>query len=210
MAQNAVLDLQVELERRGDFTGAVQISAPWQPTGISTGSLVIPAGKTTGTLQLKATDRATPGSYPFVLSATQDLLTHAEGDVSLSTGVGFDFVATNEVQVEVVKPYLEVKLARAAIERQKDGEIVAEVKHIRPLPSTATARLVRLPAGAELISAVTIQPGSDSIRFSIRVTQSCLTGLYKDIACEITIEANGQTITQLSGRGTLRVDAERK
>ncbi len=159
---------------------------------------------------MKATDGAIPGNYAFVVSAFQDPLTHKGHDIHLGLGTGFNFVASNEVKVEVVQPYVQVKLTRAAIERQKDGEIIADLTHLRPLPRAATARLIRLPAGSELLEPVTIKPGDKQVRFPIRINKDCLTGMYKSITCEITIQENGQTITQLSGNGTLRVDAERK
>jgi len=210
LAQSAVLDLEVSVERIGDFKGAVQIWAPWKPNYVSSGTLLIPAGKTKGTLQLKATDRAIPGNYDFVLSAHEDPLTHKGDAITLGSGTGFNFVATNEVSLKIVQPYVKVNLARTAIERQKEGFIVAELKHLRSLPSAATAKLIRLPSGAELIKPVTIKPGDEQVRFPIRITKDCLTGMYKQIACEISIQENGQIITQLSGSGTLRVDAERK
>ena len=210
LAQSAVLDLEISVERIGGFKGDVQVWAPWKPNYVSSGTLLIPAGKTKGTLQLKATDRAVPGDYDFVVSAFQNPLTHEGDDIYLNTGLGFNFVASNEVTIKIVQPYVQVNLARTAIERQKEGYIVADLKHLRPLPRAATAKLIRLPAGTELIKPVTIKPGEKQVRFPIRISKDCLTGMYKQIACEITIEENGQTITQLSGSGTLRVDAERK
>lgn len=210
LAQSAVLDLEVEVKRTGNFKGALQIWAPWKPTSVSAGTLLIPEGKTKGKLQLKATDRAIAGSYPFVLSAFQDPLTHEGDDIFLGAGTGFDFVASNQINIQVVQPYVEVKLARTAIERQQDGMIMAHLTHLRPLPGAVTARLLRLPAGTELIHPVTIKPGAKEVSFPISISKDCLTGMYKDITCEITIQENGQTITQLSGDGTLRVDAERK
>ena len=80
---------------------------------------------------------------------------------------------------------------------------------IQPLPGNATAKLVRLPKGVQLISPVTIKPDSKEIRFPIRATADCLIGQYKEIGCEILIQQNGQTIAQQSGSGVLRIDAER-
>ena len=126
------MDLEVQVEREKAFKGAIKIWAPWKPGYVSSGTLLIPEGETQGKLQLKATDRAIPGNYPFVLSAHQDPLTHKGDDIHLGSGTGFDFVASNQVNIEVVQPYVEVKLARTAIERQQDGFIVAKLQHLRP------------------------------------------------------------------------------
>ena len=200
-----MIDLEVEVERTGGFTGAVRVYAAWTPPGVTVAvPLVIPAGETTGTYRLRSSASVEPGTYSITLTAQED----KGGD--RAWGTGFHFVASPPIDLQVVRPYLDIQLGRAAIERQKTGEIRATIKTISPLPRNATARLVRLPKGVELVSPVTIKPGDTQAAFPVRVTKDCLLGQYKEIGCEISIEQKGQTITQQTGNGTLRVDAERK
>ena len=70
-------------------------------------------------------------------------------------------------------------------------------------------KMVRLPTGIELVQPVTIRPGDKTVSFPIRATKDALLGQYKDIACQITIQEQGQEITQESGSGVLRIDEER-
>ena len=204
LAQNAIIDLEVEVQRHDGFDGAVRLYAAWTPPGITVAvPLVIPAGQTKGVYRLQASGSVTPGQYPITLTAQED----QGGD--RGWGTGFHYVASPPIQLSVVRPFLDIQLARSSIERMQEGTIQATIKTINPLPSEAQATLVRLPKGIELLSPVTIKPGQREAVFPIRATKDCLTGQYREIGCQIAIQAAGQTITQQTGNGTLRIDAER-
>jgi hypothetical protein len=205
LAQNAVIDLEVEVQRQSGFNGAVRVYAAWTPPGVTVSvPLVIPPGETSGVYRLRSSGSVEPGTYPITLTAQED--TGGER----AWGTGFHFVASPPINLKVVRPYLDIALARTAIERQTTGQIIATIETIRTLPGEVTATLVRLPKGVELIAPVTIAPGDTTALFPVRITEDCLLGQYQEIGCEITIKQNGQTITQQTGSGTLRVDAERK
>ena len=204
LAQNAIIDLEVQVDRRDGFEGAVRLYAAWTPPGITVSvPLVIPAGQTKGVYRLQASGSVKPGQYPLTLTAQEN----QGGD--RGWGTGFHFVASPPIQLSVVRPYLEIQLARSSIERLQEGTIKATIKTINPLPSHAQATLVRLPKGVELLAPVTIKPGQREAAFQVRATKDCLTGQYREIGCQIAIQAAGQTITQQTGDGTLRIDAER-
>jgi len=204
LAQNAIIDLQVDIERSNGFTGPVRVYASWTPPGVTVPvPLIIPKDQTQGTYRLRASSNVDADRYPITLTAQEE-----EGG-DRAWGTGFHFVASPPISLNVVRPYLEIQLARTAIERQKSGVLNAQIKIIKPLPSNAVATLVRLPKGVELIRSVTIKPGDKTVSFPVRVTRDCLIGQYQEIGCEITIQEQGQKITQQTGNGTLRVDAER-
>ena len=129
---------------------------------------------------------------------------------NIATGLGLHFVSSPPVEYEVVAPFLEITLARSAIERGKDGIITGTIKHIRPLPGTATATLVNLPTGVELLGGAKIADKQTEISFPIRATSAALLGQAGDIACYVTIEDGGQSIVQSTGVATLRIDQERE
>ena len=204
LAQSAMIDLNVSVKRRHDFQGDVRVFAAWVPKGVSLPPpLVIPAGETKGIYRLRATSSVKTGRYPITLTARENV----GGD--RAWGTGYHFVASPPIDLDVVPSYLQIDFQRAAIERQTEGKLSAKVKHLTKLPSVATAKLVRLPRGVELISEASIQPGEVQVQFPIRVTKDALVGHYKEIGCEITIHDQGQVITQESGNGTLRIDAKR-
>ena len=204
LAQNALIDLDVEVQRADGFDEDVRVYAMWAPPGVTLDvPLIIPKGKTRGKYRLRAAGSVEPGTYPITLTCQE------ESGGYRSWGTAYHFVASPPIDLNVVQPYLEIELARTAIERQKTGEIKALIKTINPLPADATAKLVRLPKGVELLKSITITPGDKEASFPIRATKDCLVGQYKEIGCEISITDKGQVISQESGNGTLRVDVER-
>ncbi|MEM7600050.1 MAG: hypothetical protein AAF357_01385 [Verrucomicrobiota bacterium] len=204
LARNALLNLDVEVERSQGFEGGVIVYAMWTPPNVVTPApLIIPPGETTGIYQLKANSTVEPGRYPITLTAQQE----KGGD--RGWGTGFHFVASPPVDLVITDPYLEITFQRAAIERRQTAELTADIKVIRPLPSEATATLIRLPSGVELVNPVTIEPGDETVRFTIRATEDALTGQFQEIGCQITIQEGSQAIVQESGSGVLRIDEER-
>ena len=205
LALNAFIDLKVRIDRSQGFEGAVVVRALWTPPHVTSAPpLTIPAGESSAIYRLTAADRAKPGSFPFTLTAHE-----AEGE-SISTGLGFHFVSSAPIDVTIVEPYLQITLARAAIERGKEGTITGTVKHIRPLPKGTTAILSNLPTGVELLQKVSLDSNTKEISFPIRATSAALLGQAKDIACHVTITEGKQSIVQSTGVATLRIDEERR
>jgi len=101
-------------------------------------------GQTTAKLQLRATEKALSGSWPITVTATT-----VNGDVLFGTGCRL--VTTAVISLEISDPYLAGNFQRAAIERGKRGELVAELKHNKPFTGKATATLLRLPNGGKLL-----------------------------------------------------------
>lgn len=204
LAANALLDLEVSIQRREGFDEAVRVYAMWTPPDVATpGPLVIPPGESQGVFRLKANSRVQPGQYSLSLTAQED-----SGGYR-SWGTGYHFVASSPIPLKISAPYLQLTFERAAIERQQTGQITASIKTIKNLPGTATATLVRLPKGVELLRPAVIRPGDDRVQFDIRATAGALTGQYQQIGCQITISEQGQKIVQESGSGILRIDQER-
>jgi len=205
LALNAFVDLKVKVDRSRNFKGPVVVRAHWTPPHITSAPpLTIPAGKSEAVYRLTASGKASPGDFPFALTAHE-----AEGG-DVTTGLGLHFVSSAPVEVDVVEPYLEITLGRAAIERGTEGTITGTIKHIRPVPSGTTATLSNLPTGVELLEDVKIDRDMKTITFPIRATSAALLGQAKDIACHVTIKERNQAIVQSTGVATLRIDEERK
>lgn len=205
LALNAFVDLKVKVDRSLGFDGPVVVRALWVPPHLTSAPpLTIPAGKAEAVYRLTASDRAVPGSFPFTLTA------HESEGGNVSTGLGLHFVSSAPVDVNIVEPYLEITLARAAIERGKEGAITGTIKHIRPLPKGTTATLSNLPTGVELLDDVNIDGKMKELTFPIKATSAALLGQAKEIACHVTIREGTQSIIQSTGTATLRIDEERK
>lgn len=204
LAKNAELDLKVYVKRKGEFTGAIYLEMDWLPRGVSKQPpLIIKEGEDVGNYRISATNQAMTGKYQLSITARE-----YEGG-NPRTGVGYHYIGTQFINVEVTDPYMQIELARTAVEQGKRGEFIGTIKHLRPFQGEATAKLVRLPTGVTLVNEPTIKSNDKTVRFELAVEGDALTGQYKDIACDIAIEDAGQRIHQQTGNGVLRVDQAR-
>ena len=194
--------LKVKVDRHGDFKGPVELQADWLPPGVSAGgAITVPADKSEGEVKIQANGKADPGLYQVAINAS----TTQGGDAF--SGYGRVRVSTPFVKLEVSEPYLTIDLRRSSVERGKRGEIVGAIKQNKPLPATATVALMRLPKGVTLVGkAPEIKPGDKEVVFEVQASNDALLGMYKEIACEVTVVDKGQTIHQQTGSGILRVD----
>lgn len=213
LMKKASLDVEVEVERRGGFSGPVRLTCYWTPDGVTAGAPIdLAAGESRAKFSLSATDRAEVGSFPLSITVQQSLDDRPDerGARRNGHGTGYHYVSSPPVRVHVAEPYLEISFERAAFAQETTGELIAAIKELRPLPGTAQARLLLLPRGMEATGVVTIRPGDKSVRFPVRVTKDCLTGQHKDITCEIAVEVDGQLIKQTTGKAVVRIDEAKK
>lgn len=206
LVRNGELALKVNVTRHTGFDGDVYCEMDWLPEGVSKQPpLIIRSGETEAVYRLRATSNATPGEYPVSITGREN-----SGGI-VRTGAGLHYVCSPSVALTVGEPYVTIQLARAAIERQTIGEIVAEITHHKPFSGEATLQLGRLPFGVEQVQPYPkIKAGDTSAELRVKVTADCLVGQYKDVFCNVTVTDGGQQITQQTGSGVLRVDPERR
>jgi hypothetical protein len=204
LAQNGELQLKVKAVREGQFKDPIEIQTDWLPPGVSRGGTVtIPAGQNEATFRIQANAKAAAGVYKIAMNATT-----TGGDPY--SGVGRIRVSSPFVELKVTEPFVAVDLKRAAVERGQHGEIVGTLQVKHPFPGKATVSLLRLPKGVKMAGPAPQFTAQDTqVTFPIIADADALLGLYKDVACEITIVEDGQSIKQHSGSGVLRVDPAR-
>lgn len=213
LMKKASLDVEVEVERREGFSGPVRLTCYWTPAGITAGAPVdLAAEESRARFSLSADDRAQVGSFPLSITVQQALDNSPDerGARSNGHGTGYHYVSSPPVAIQVAEPYLEITFERTAIKQEADGELVAAIKELRPLPGKAQARLLLLPQGMEAKGSMTIRPGDKEVRFPVKVTKDCLTGQHQNITCEIAVEVDGQLIKQTSGNAVVRIDEAKK
>jgi hypothetical protein len=205
IARSGEMVLKVKVDRHGDFKGPVELQADWLPPGVSSGgAITVPADKSEGEIKIQANGKAEPGIFQVAINAS----TTQTGDAF--SGFGRVRVSTPFVKLEVSEPYLSIDLRRSAVERGKRGEIVGAIKENKPLPGAATVKLLRLPKGVTLVGqAPEIKHGDKEVVFEVQASNDALLGMYKEIACEVTVVDRGQSIQQQTGSGILRVDPAR-
>ncbi len=204
LVRSGELTLTVKLTRHGGFDEAVDVQPDWLPPGVAGESAVtISPGQTEAKYTLHADPNAQPGAYKVAMNAT------TTGGLYYS-GVGRVRVSSAFADLTVSQPYVAVEVRRTAVERGRRGEIVCDVKALKPFPGRASAVLRRLPGGVSLREPLpTFTAGDTRLTFSIEATPDALVGQYPGVVCEVTLEENGQSVRQQTGSGVLRVDPAR-
>ena len=204
LTRSGEMILTVNVNRHGDFKGPVELQQDWLPPGVSGGgTITVPADKTEGEIKIQANAKAGAGTFQIAINGST-----TSGD-SFS-GFGRVRVSTPFVPLEVSEPYLTIDLRRSSVERGRTGEIVGSIKQNKPLPANATVTLLRLPKGVTLAGKPPeIKPGDKEVVFEVQASDDALLGMYREIACEVTVIEKGQPIHQQTGSGILRVDPSR-
>ncbi len=206
LVQNGEISLKFKIVRAEGFTEPVTVAMEWKPKGVSTGTpITIQTEKSEGEYMLGAARNATAGDYQVTLSAVSGAQRPAYRDAASRT-----YVATKPFKLLVAEPHIDAKFARASIERGKDAQLTVKLNHLKPFAGKAKATLSRLPRGVELVEPFQeITSADQEIKFTLKATDDCLTGGYQGITLDLTVTEDGQAVRQLSGSGTLRIDAER-
>lgn len=205
IGQSGTLDLKIHATRTADFKGAIEIQPDWLPPGVSKAGIVtIPADKSEATFTINANAKAVPGVYQIAMNAS----TNDVGDGY--TGIGRVRASSAFVDLKISEPYLSITLNRSAVERGQKADITATIEQKKPFPGNAKVSLLRLPKGVKLVDPLPEITAKDTqLTFHVQADSDALVGLYKEIACELTVVENGQSIHQQTGSGILRVDPAR-
>jgi hypothetical protein len=206
LVQNGEISLKFKINRAEGFEEPVSVAMEWKPNGVSTGTPVtMRPDKADGEYLLGAARNATAGSYLVTLSAVSGAQRPAYRD-----GANRTYVSTKPFKLIVAEPHIDAKFARASIERGKTANLTVKLNHLKPFEGKAKATLARLPRGVQLVEPVREITSEDKeVTFTLKATEECLTGGYQGITLEVTVIEDGQSVKQLSGYGTLRIDAER-
>ncbi len=206
LVQNGEISLKFKIVRAEGFEEPVSVAMEWKPNGVSTGTPVtMKVEKNEGEYLLGAARNATAGSYPVTLSAVSGAQRPAYRD-----GANRTYVSTKPINLLVAEPHIDAKFARASIERGKTANLTVKLNHLKPFEGKAKATLARLPRGVELVEPFREITAEDKeVTFTLKATDECLTGGYQGITLDLTVTEEGQAVRQLSGYGTLRIDAER-
>lgn len=206
LVQNGEISLKFKIVRAEGFDEPVSVAMEWKPNGVSTGTpITIRTEKSEGEYLLGAARNATAGSYQVTLSAVSGAQRPAYRD-----GANRTYVSTKPFKLLVAEPHIDAKFARASIERGKTANLTVKLNHLKPFEGKAKATLARLPRGVEMVEPFREITSEDKeVTFTLKATDECLTGGYQGITLEVTVIEDGQAVKQLSGYGTLRIDAER-
>jgi len=201
LSQSGELRMKVYVERHEGFEGAVEMQPDWYSAGVSGGGLLqVPAGETEAEFVFSASSSAAPGTYQMTMNGHTK-----EGD--WESGVGVRRVSSEFFGLTVTSPYVAVQFPSATIRRNQVSEIECRIKQLQPFDGSARVKLIGLPKGVALLGdQYQINSESKSVIFRLQASNEALLGQYRELKCQFTYQAKGQSIRQFSSNGTLRVD----
>ena len=194
LVQNGRMDLQVVAQRKEGFDQPIRLQMVYNPPGVySRGSVTIPQGKTTASLPLTANGNAAQRTSPIAVTAQA---THDGTPFEVSSGL---------TDLRVESSFFKVQFAKASVEQGASTEMQLQLERTREIPGTVTAELVGLPAGTSSEKQV-VDPDATQLSFVIQAKPDARPGRFNTVLCRLVIDAAGEPITHVLGRGQLRVD----
>ncbi len=206
LVQNGEMPIKFSIRRAEGFDGPVTVSMEWRPGGVNaTTPVPIRAGETEGEYLIGAARNAVAGAYTVTLTAVSGGERPGYYD-----GANRTYVAAEPFKLTVAEPHVEARFARTSIERGKTAEVKCRLNHLKPFEGKAKATLARLPRGVVLVGPPRELTAADKeVSFTVQATEDCLVGSYQGITLDLTVIDDGQSVRQLSGFATLRIDPPR-
>ena len=191
--QNGAMNVKVIAKRAKDFKAAIALYPVWTPPGMGIqGGVTIPAEATEVTVSINAAGNAPLKAWKTALFGFAD------------TGKGTATVSTQLFKLEVGSPVVNLTQNRVAVDQGQSVKIACAVVFPQPLTGKATVKLLGLPAKA---TAADLPLNSDAkeIVFDVQTDKETPAGKH-NVFCQIITEKDGETASQSSGGGELRVD----
>ena len=189
------MNLKVRAIRDEGFDNAITLRLPWKPSGIgSSGTISLPKGNSEIDYPLTANGSAAIGTWKIVVL----------GEANTKTGPLIVSSALTELRIE--KPFMNIKIEMAAIERGQAGDLFCKVEQLRPFEGEAVVQLIGLPAHTSTESRK-ITKDTKELIFPIQSTKDARARTSKTLFTAINIPWNGHVLRQSAGSGgQLRID----
>ncbi len=206
LVQNGEMKVKFKIHRADGYDGPVNVAMEWKPNGVTANiPASIKAGQNEGEYLIGAARNATAGTYQVTLTTVSGADRPGYND-----GASRTYVASAPFKLTIAEPHIDAKIPRASVERGKTSNVTVKLNHLKQFEGKAKATLVRLPRGVELVEPMReIGPEDKEVTFELRATDECLVGTYQGVTLEVTVTDEGQSVRQLTGSGTLRIDVER-
>jgi hypothetical protein len=194
LVQNGSMQLMVVVRRAKGFNGAINVQFPFRPPGVSAASSInIPAGKNEGFYPLNANSRAQVKKWKV----------YALGSSNVN---GAAWVSSQLANLEVAGPFVQLNLARTAVEQGQETEIICKVNHLKPFAGKAKVRLLGLP---NKVTSPEMELTNDAkeLVFPVKTDKASPAGRHRNVFCQVIVPANGEQIVHARVGGTeLRID----
>ncbi|HEX3725519.1 MAG TPA: PPC domain-containing protein [Pirellulales bacterium] len=194
LVRDGAMNLKVVATRKEGFNTPIAVQMLYNPPGVgSSGSIVIPEGKTEALIPLTANSGAEVNKWKIVVL----------GDATV--GDGPVTVASQMATLEVSEPFVAFNFQAATAEQGQNTEVLIKVEKKHDFEGAAKVELLGLP------NEVTAEPreitkDSTELVFAVKTTANSPAGKHKTVICRATMIASAEPIVHTLGTGELRID----
>lgn len=193
LARSGSMQLKVVVTRKEGFDDPITLQFPFRPPGVGASSRVtIPKGQSEAFYPLNANGNAEIKKWKvFVIG-------------SANVG-GAAWVSSQLANLEVSDSFVDLQLARTAVEQGKETEIICKVNMKNPFEGDAKIKLVGLPPKVTTED-ISFNKESKELIFKVKTDPASPQGRHKSLFCQVEIPMNGETVVHTTGRTELRID----
>lgn len=193
LTRNGSMQLKVVATRKEGFDEPITLQFPFRPPGVGASSRVtIPKGKNEVVYPLNANGNAQIKKWKvFVIG-------------SANVG-GAAWVSSQLANLEVADSFVDLDLARTAVEQGQETEILCKVNMKNPFDGDAKIKLVGLPPKVTTED-ISFNKESKELIFKVKTDPASPQGRHKSLFCQVEIPMNGETVVHTTGRTELRID----
>jgi hypothetical protein len=202
LVNNGILELKVVSKRKEGFKAAIRVLMIWKPNGVSAlGEQTIPEGQNECIFQLDANAGVTAGTWNFTVMGEAD------------AGAGRIYNASPFTAVTTAPAYLTAPaIPLVAVERGKEGLMVAKLEQLLPFEGEATAQVLGVPDTIPIESAK-ITKDTKEVIFKVKTNDKSPIGKQANLFVRVDVPVKGTnatTIHRIALGSILRIDAPRK
>mgnify|MGYP003112759244 FL=1 len=193
LTRNGSMQLKVVATRKEGFDEPITLQFPFRPPGVGASSRVtIPKGQNEVFYPINANGNAEMKKWKiFVIG-------------SANVG-GNAWVSSQLAPLEVADSFVDLELARTAVEQGQETEIICKVNMKNPFEGDAMIKLVGLPPKVTTEN-ITFNKESKELVFKVKTDPASPQGRHKSLFCQVEIPINGETVVHTTGRTELRID----
>jgi hypothetical protein len=202
LVNNGILELKVVSKRKEGFKAAIRVLMIWKPNGVSAlGEQTIPEGQNECIFQLDANAGVTAGTWNFTVMGEAD------------AGAGRIYNASPFTAVTTAPAYLTAPaIPLVAVERGKEGLMVAKLEQLLPFEGEATAQVLGVPDTIP-IEPAKITKDTKEVIFKVKTNDKSPIGKQANLFVRVDVPVKGTnatTIHRIALGSILRIDAPRK
>lgn len=194
IVRNGSMQLKIVAHKKAGWDEQITVQFPFRPPGIGATSRVnIPKGKTECLYPLSANSNAQLKKWPIYVIGSANVGGNA-------------WVASSMAHLEVAPPFMNITLARTAVEQGKETEIIAKIEIAKEFNGKAKVELLGLPHKVSTEVAQLDKTAKEHV-FKVKTAKDSPAGAHKNVFCRVTLtEQNEPIVHSRLGVTELRID----